>query len=164
MDTEVKFDIGTKCLFNVHTPVTVADVDGDFRLIEWIAEQGQKMNYAAHISRLLPIDAPQFTYERALNKHRLAICDDCEKTSILETFCYDCGACAKCCQCEDDFYGTAYEDSEWDPDETVYEDDDWEDPNEAVVPGSMNEIDFDDGYDDTPWPDASDDDPTDYDS
>jgi hypothetical protein len=49
----------------------------------------------------------------------------------------------------------AYADSEWDPDETVYEDDDWEDPNEAIVPGSMAEVDFDD---------ASDDDPSDYDS
>lgn len=104
MDTQVVFDVGTKCLFNVHTPVTVVDTDGDFRLIEWTAEIGQKMNYAAHISRLLPIDAPQFTYTRALNKHKLAICDDCNRASIIETFCYDCGACAKCCQCEEDDY------------------------------------------------------------
>lgn len=63
-----------------------------------------------------------------------------------------------------DDWGQAYQDSEWDPDEIVYEDDaeDWneEDDYEAIVPGSMAEPDFDDGYDDIPWPGAADDDPT----
>ena len=102
MYRDQSFDIGAPCLFDTRIQTTVIDKDGDYYRLEWTAENGYTMGYDTHISRLLQIDAPRFTYKRALARHQLAVCAGCERVTIVETFCYDCGSCARCCPCEDE--------------------------------------------------------------
>ena len=98
--SDIIYPVGASVLYDARIEARVIDVKDDVRFLEWTAELGQPIRMFAHINQILPIDAPRFTYKRAAQKHTLCICETCNKPSILETFCYDCGECSDCCQCD----------------------------------------------------------------